>query len=426
MTNKFRALTVSVALIAATGMVNGQKFTPNYDESKAETSAIPDILAKPDGSRAQSFAEWYDFCRPAAMKVFENEFYGKRPPRPAQISFKTLEESDDALEGIAKRRQIEIKVGDKDGEKTFVMLVYSPKNSTTQNPAPSFICLNFQGNHTTSDDKEILLTDSWARGVKGNKALDEHRGLKKNRWPLKEIVERGYAVATIYYGDIYPDKDKIDGTPESIYTIFDKSAHDLPAISAWSWGLSRGIDALETLPDIDSSKIFVVGHSRLGKTSLLTSACDKRVAIAASNDSGCMGAALSRRNYGETPASMLVNFPFWFSKNLAKYASDPSTMPVDQHQFIAMTAPRPVYVASATQDQWADPRGEFMSLMEASKVYELLGAKKLPKDSDYSPEKPFHGDVGYHLRIGKHDITVYDWMNYCDFADLHFGKQSSN
>ncbi len=399
-----------------------QKFKVNYDESKIPAYQLPNILKKADGQGEISTSlEWLDSSRPRILSVLENEFYGRKLPRPAKTEFEVVDEAD-VLNGAAVRKQVKITVSDIAGSHSFTMLMYAPKSASKGNPVPAFIALNFKGNHATSDDKEILITKAWMRGVKGNKAREEDRGAAKKRWPFEEIVKRGYAIATIYYGEIYPDKEKLDGTPESVYRIFDSNAVEMPSIAAWSWGLSRGIDAFETMPEIDSNKIFVVGHSRLGKTSLLTGAYDKRVAICASNDSGCMGAAISRRAYGETVDIITTQFPFWFSKNLNKYKNAENSMPIDQHQLLAMLAPRPVYVASATEDKWADPKGELMALVEAAKIYKLFGAKELPTMDNFVPEKPFHGDVGYHLRVGKHDLTVYDWMNYCDFADKHFGQ----
>ncbi|CDE85706.1 probable acetyl xylan esterase [Coraliomargarita sp. CAG:312] len=420
--NSLKILAAVMFAALAALPLSAQKFKANYDESKIPDYQLPDILQKADGKgQISSSLEWLNFSRPRILSILENEFYGHKLPRPEKMKFEVVEESD-VFSGIAVRKQIKITVSDKAGSHSFTMLMYEPKAASKTNPAPAFIALNFKGNHATSDDKNIAITKAWMRGAKGNKASEEDRGVAKKRWPFEEIVKRGYAIATIYYGEIYPDKEKFDGTPESVYRIFDAKAVEMPAIAAWSWGLSRGIDALESMPEIDSNKIFVVGHSRLGKTALLTGAYDKRVAICASNDSGCMGAAISRRAYGETVDIITTQFPFWFAKSLNKYKNAENTMPIDQHQLVAMMAPRPVYVASATEDKWADPKGELMALVEASKVYKLFGAQDLPGMDNFTPEKPFHGDVGYHLRIGKHDITVYDWMNYCDFADKHFGK----
>jgi hypothetical protein len=195
------------------------------------------------------------------------------------------------------------------------------------------------------------------------------------------------------------------------------------AIAAWAWGLSRAMDYIETVSSIDSKKVIVMGHSRLGKTALWAGATDKRFAMVISNNSGCGGAALSKRVFGETVGSINVSFPYWFCKNFNKYNEKEELLPVDQHQLLSLIAPRPLYVASGEEDLWADPKGEFLSCVGASPVYVLLGEKGFPASEMPSANSPVVGSIGYHVRSGGHDITLYDWQQYLDFADLHLHKK---
>ncbi|MCA9177973.1 MAG: acetylxylan esterase, partial [Planctomycetales bacterium] len=400
----------------------------NYDEAKVPKFDLPDPLQANDGSRVAKADQWPS-RRAELLELFEQHVYGRSPGRPEKMSFRVVSTKDDALDGTAVRQEVDILLaGDPSGPQ-MRMLLYRPARAGKH---PAFLGLNFSGNHTVQADPEISLPTSWVRegrGSKGNRATDEGRGSAATRWPMKAMIDRGYAVATIHYGDIDPDFD--DGFKNGIHPLWWKAGDGRPrgddggSIAAWAWGLSRALDYLETDESIDAKRVAVLGHSRLGKTSLWAGATDTRFAIVISNNSGCGGAAISRRRFGETVQRINTSFPHWFCDNFNQYNDNENALPIDQHELLALAAPRAVYVASATEDQWADPRGEFLSLAAAVPVYRLLGKSGFADGQEMpGPMQPVIGDgVGYHLREGKHDLTEYDWQRYMDFADRVYGRK---
>jgi hypothetical protein len=241
------------------------------------------------------------------------------------------------------------------------------------------------------------------------------------------LFEKGYGLATSYYGDIDPDFD--EGFRNGIHSLLDTAKDNyrdrLSSISAWAFGLSAAMDYFETDKNIDEKQIILVGHSRLGKTVLWAGVKDERFAAVISNNSGCGGAALFRRQYGETIESINSSFPHWFTKEFHGFGNKEEKLPVDQHMLIALIAPRPVYIASAEEDKWADPRGEFLALINSGPVYSLYGYEII--DQDHLPEinkAVIEGKMGYHIRSGKHDITEFDWSNFLLFMDYQYNNQN--
>jgi len=418
-----------LALLAALPGFAAPKDT-NYDEDKVPEYTLPDPLLMQDGTSVTSAHQWTSSRRGEILELFREHVYGHPPDGlPAGLAHKVTLTVPDFLDGKATMKEIRVLfTGKEDGPKMDILLIVP---NQAKKPVPAFLGLNFGGNHSIHPDPRITLSQSWMRpkkpGIADNRATEASRGASASRWPVDDIIGRGYALATVYYGDIDPDFD--DGFQNGIQPVFYRDGQKKPAanawgsIGAWAWGLSRALDYLETDQDIDANKVAVLGHSRLGKTSLWAGAQDERFAIVISNDSGCGGAALSRRRFGEKVNVINTSFPHWFNDRFNDYNDNEAALPVDQHELIALIAPRPVYIASAAEDLWADPKGEFLSGKHAEPVYSLFGKKGLGADGHPPIDQPTGDFIRYHVRSGKHDVTDFDWTQYLDFADRHFGAK---
>jgi hypothetical protein len=398
----------------------------NLDESRVPPYTLPDPLVATDGSRITSTDDWIKKRRPEILRQFETEVYGRAPKQNPDLRFHVENVDRSALGGKAIRKQVTIQVTTPRGQLPLHLLLYLPKS---ERPVPVFLGLNFHGNQAVHADPGITLARCWVlsrpevKGIVNNRATEASRGCEATRWPVEKMIERGYGFATMCCGDIDPDFD--DGFQNGVHPLFYRAGQTSPAadewgsIAAWAWGLSRALDYLQIDSAADAKRVAVCGHSRLGKTALWAGATDERFALVISNDSGCGGAALSKRVFGETVGLINKNFPHWFCRNFRKYSDHEDLLPVDQHELIALIAPRPVYVASASLDVHADPRGEFLSAKNAEHVYRLFGKAGLDADDMPLVDRPIGDVIHYHLRTGKHDMTAYDWNQYLDFADSY-------
>lgn len=385
----------------------------NYDESRVPPYTLPDPLRDTDGKVLTDPAAWPG-RRAEILALFADHVYGRAPATPPP-SWDMLEEGV-AVGGRALRRQVRLRVAAGGGAVDMDLLLLLP--SVRRAPAPVFLGLNFHGNHTVTDDPAVRLPGSWVSGGDG-RAREADRGRDAGAWALETLLARGYGLATLYCGDVEPDRAEPMG--QGIRSLVPGgpagAAHAWGALAAWAWGLRRAMDYLETDSDVDSRRVAVMGHSRLGKAALWAGAQDERFALVVSNNSGCGGAALSRRQLGESVARINASFPHWFCPAFHRYDDREWELPVDQHMLLALVAPRPLYVGSAVDDRWADPRGEFLSALAAAPVYRLLGTDGLAAAEMPGPQQPVGSTIGYHLRPGGHGVTAYDWERYLDAAD---------
>lgn len=364
---------------------------------------VPDLMTTFDGRKVDTLAMWEKVRARELLEEFTAEEYGRRPvERPAELSFEKAEPDVVMMDGKALRKRIRVAYRGPHGGGSFVFTAFIPRQ---ERPAPSFLLIC---NRDPSEN------------------IDPTRKVKSGFWPTEEIVDRGYAAIAFWNGDVAPDRNT--GNTKGVFAAFrdvEKKSAPLDGwgtLSAWAWGASRVMDWIETEPLLNASRVAVVGHSRGGKTALVAGVYDKRFAMACSNNSGCSGAKLNHIDLPESEhvVQIMRAVSYWFCPNYTWRVNAEREWRVDQHEFIALIAPRLVCIASATEDAWAGPEGEYFSGVLASPAWELYGKRGLVSDSFPPADTPLQeGCISYHLRTGKHNLTPYDWARYMDFADRH-------
>ncbi len=394
----------------------------NYDESMVGTYTLPDPLKLRNGKEVKNARDWYKKRRPEILKLIETFEYGKCPGKPANLKFSVFDRGTPALNGKAVRKQVTIYFTSDTSDHKMDLLIYLPAG--TNKPVPLFMNISFTANSSIADDPGIKTGSVWGRDGKRVPAQRSTFG----RLNIDQFLNEGIGVATVYYGDIEPDFAK--GIQYGIRGHYLKPGTTWPAsnewgaISAWSWGLSRAMDYFETDKDIDSRRIALFGVSRLGKTVLWTGARDTRFSLVIASCSGEGGAAVARRNYGETIKHMAdsTRYFYQFCGNYGKYGNNPGDWPVDANLLVSLMAPRPLLLQTGDTDYWSDPKGEFVAAVSAEPVYKLLG-KTGPGVSEMPPAgRPILNDLGYYMHAGGHGALPADYKIFIEFIKMHFFK----
>ncbi|MEJ2881228.1 alpha/beta hydrolase family protein [Pedobacter sp. GR22-6] len=371
----------------------------NYDETKVPQYILPDVLRTTNGRTVKTKTRWEKDRRPEIISLFKQHVYGQMPGKFDSIRFELNREVANAMEGRARLKEVTVHIWNK-GKQLGIPLVLFIPNSAKQ-PAPVFLLINNRSKRNTDPD----------------------RAMKSTFWPAEMLIEKGYAIASFHVGDAAPDKKDSyqHGVLDQLYPEMLDNEDGMKAIGAWAWAASRMMDYFETDQAIDAKKVALVGHSRGGKTSLWAGALDQRFAMVFSSCSGSTGASLARRQYGETVSLINKQFGYWFAGNYKQYSNRVNDLPVDQHMLIALMAPRPVYTTNAAEDRWADPRGSYLSLLNALPVYRLYHPGTVLAAEPPALNVPIlNPPIGYHFRKGIHDLNVYDWENFVRFADYHY------
>jgi hypothetical protein len=392
----------------------------NYDESRVGTYSLPDPLTLSGGAKVRDAKTWTKKRRPEIVRLFEENQFGRSPGRPEGMSFDVFDKGTPALDGKALRKQVTVYFSrDKAGPK-MDLLVYLPAGA--QKPVPLLLNLSFTANSSAVDDPGVKQGEIWNREKKRAPAP---KGSNFGKLNVAPFLAQGIGVATVYYGDIDPDFQ--GGLPYGVRSLYLKSGQTEPApdewgaIGAWAWGLSRAMDYLETDKGVDAKRVAIVGISRLGKTVLWAGAHDERFAMVIASCSGEGGAALSRRNYGETIKHLTepTRYPYQFAANYGKYGDRVDQFPVDSHMLVALIAPRPVLLQTGDTDVWSDPKGEFLAAVAAEPVFRLLGKQGLGTEQMPPAGQPIFHTLGYVMHSGGHGTIPSDWDLFLEFMRMH-------
>ncbi|MEB2784453.1 glucuronyl esterase domain-containing protein [Algoriphagus persicinus] len=395
-------LILSFILLLSLNLTLMAQHVVNEDENKVPPLVLPDPFVSEKGLLIKSVAGWESIRKPELIKLFTEEVYGPIPIDYDEISFKEVSENANPFPEITIFKELDITVSRNGNSHTMRLNVFLPKSALS--PVPVALLINHRPAYT------------------GGTIVEE------GFWPVEELINRGYATASFHGETVAPDDaDKFsEGVISSLYPEELSKPDGMRTFGAWGWAAMRAMDYFEQESKIDSKKSALIGHSRAGKTALWTGVNDNRWAIVMPNESGCGGAAISRRKFGETIKIINTSFPHWFNDNFKKYNDNENSLPIDQHMLAMLIAPRAIYYSSAREDLWADPKGEYLSMKLGSRVYtEIYGMSvSFPLEFENLEDPIIQNHAGYHIRNGQHSLTLEDWKHYMDFMELNFQNKN--
>ena len=398
---------------------------------------LPDPLRMSDGSVVKDRQDWESRRKPELLRLFQEYEYGIMLPPPADLQWLVVYRNDKALGGKATVR--EFLVTSSRPTLQFRLLLVAP--NFLSGVLPCLVGLNFAGNHAVLDDPGISVTTAWVGdgfSEERGHATWQDRGRESDAWDLSQCVERGYCVATLYYGEAVPDRaDLAEARLSAVIAELDptragtrRRGNDPGGLGVRAWALSRAVDVLSLQPRISPSRIAVFGHSRNGMAAMVAGVFDERIALIIPHHAGNGATAPCRlpahltkpgptgRPLVETVEFASRTFPHWWCPNFQYFGEHVDQLPFDQHALIALCAPRPILVPTATEDLWANPSGQFEMVKAAEPVYKLVAGDGLGEIDVPSVGQVLKGRLGYFIREGKHRVTSEDWTAWLDYADV--------
>lgn len=398
----------------------------NYTEAHVGTCTLPDPLKLDNGQLVKDAKTWIERRRPELLKYYESEIYGRIPATAPKVIWQVASNDASALGGAAMFKELAGHMGGADGPAISATL-YTPAKAAKPVPVLVSISFNFPAGRRGRGGGPTTITNAPSREgpAASTNAVGAGAGVAMRGTP-SELISHGFGYARIIYNSIETDAEGQTNINLARKLALSSgqtapAADEWGAIAAWAWGISRFVDYLETEPAVDSKRIAITGVSRLGKTVLWAGANDPRIALVIASCSGEGGAALARRNYGETIAHLVAptRYPYQFAGNYAKYARDPGTLAVDTHCLIALIAPRPVLLQTGDTDRWSDPKGEFVAAVAARPVFELFQKKGPEVDQMPQPGQLVGDTLAYYMHAGGHGTVPSDWDIYLKFLEQH-------
>ena len=418
------ALVFTVGILTITN-----SFAQIPDFPKVEDLPIEKGLHDPfttfDGKKINTPDEWYSVRRPELKNLIQHYMYGFAPDAPV-IEVSILDEDPDLLKGKATYKEIEIRFkGLPDDAPKMRLSLFVPNER--KGPVPVFLGINKCGNHTILEEADIEKLEGTSYHTSCGKPNYGDPGAKESFWCVNYLISRGYALANFHESDIDPDKDDFTDGIHAQYTLPHAPGAQWGTIRAWAWGFHRAVDYLVTDPDINPEQIAVIGHSRRGKTVLLATALDERIALVVPHQSGTGGDAISRDSNRETVKRINNVFPHWFNDNFTKFNDNEYRIPFDQHLVMALVAPRPLLDTGGLKDTWANYPASLRAIQAASPVYEFLGAKGIVGEGMVNGETDTitteNASTIMQFRLDtRHTLNQDYWVGILDFADIQFGR----